>query len=88
MAKLTKPLNETEIRALSFLEVHSGEASMNVYGASGSKEDPRYFAMKLLKKDMIKPVNHDSGWGLTEQGYSELEEFYRRESDVKRLKTN
>jgi len=80
--KIVRPLPQTEIKALKWIEARPGTRDMEVYQMSGSRGHPKYVTETLLKKGLIKTLEDDSfGWKLTEEGHRELM-LYRKDVEL------
>ena len=80
--KIVRPLPQTEIKALKWIEVKPGARDMEVYHMSGSRGHPNYVTKTLFKKGLIKPLEDNAfGWELTDEGYRELM-LYRKDVEL------
>jgi len=84
--KSIRPLPDTEIKALEWIEARPGTWTMKIYQMSGSKaKRSDYIVDSLKRKKLIEPFENDSDeeWKLTRQGHAELM-LYRKDVESDR----
>jgi len=80
--KVKRPLPETEIKALKWIEARPGTKYLEIYQMSGSRGHPKYIVDNLTKKGLIEPSKVDEyGWQLTKNGHNELM-MYRKDVEI------